>query len=273
MTLPRLRPTVREHLKHVEHEFEKALELCVKKAIEECNGPPTLSVENSEGLIVCKMLAGGHADAKKTFGAGDVAPILRRDYQEGRWEAVGDGDLFVQCFRPHVIRLIREHLAAYREALPDRQSFCNSLDEIERHLLAEHFGVRYFTGDLQSGLDEWEEQAWQEEPEATGVLSGEGQQDEPTRRKRGRPSTIPHERKLEALKAKATGGSYRDCAKILYQLKRPSDQQVRGVLSILKRFTKTHWNKVRLCAADNPRLKNYLKQHHPWVFQGPSSGT
>ena len=162
MTLPRLRPTVRDHLKQVKREFDEALESCVSKSIAECKGPPPLSVENSEGVLVCKMLAGIHHECDRTFEPGDLAPISTEHYQRERWEIVGDGDLFVRCFRPQVIRLAREHLKAYQEALPDRESFCNSLDEIRQHLL-KHFGVRYFSQDLQAEFDEWEESAWEGE--------------------------------------------------------------------------------------------------------------
>jgi len=163
MTLPRLRPTVRDHLKQLAQEFEKALETCTCAAIKDCKGTPTLSVQNSEELFVGKLLAGTFGHGSKLFRPGDVAPIAKRDYKEQRWEIVGDGDLFVECFRPHVIRLIREHLKAYREMLPDRESFCNSLDEIKRHLESEYFGAWYFSRDLQSEIDEWEERAWEGE--------------------------------------------------------------------------------------------------------------
>jgi len=163
MTLPRLRPTVRDHLKQLAQEFKKALETCTCAAIKDCKGTPTLSVQNSEELFVGKLLTRGFGHGRKTFSPGDVAPIAKRDYKEGHWEIVGDGDLFVECFRPHVIRLIREHLKAYREMLPDRESFCNSLDEIKRHLESEYFGAWYFSRDLQSEIDEWEERAWEGE--------------------------------------------------------------------------------------------------------------
>ena len=162
MTLPRLRPTVRDHLKQVKREFDEALESCVSKSIAECKGPPPLSVENSEGVIVCKMLTGLHHDCDRTVKAGDLAPIIKkRDYQKERWEVVGDGDLFVKCFRPQVIRLVREHLKAYREALPDREPFCNALDQVKQNLLIEHFGAFYFSQAVQSEFDEWEESAWE----------------------------------------------------------------------------------------------------------------
>ncbi len=76
MTLPRLRPTVRDHLKQVKREFDEALKSCVSKSIAECKGPPPLSVENSEGVIVCKMLAALHHDCDRTIKPGDLAPII-----------------------------------------------------------------------------------------------------------------------------------------------------------------------------------------------------
>ena len=118
------------------------------------------------------MLRGTHHDAQRNLKSGDLAPIDKKHYQKERWEVVGDGDLFVRCFRPQVIRLVREHLKAYREALPDRDAFCNALDEIRQHLLTEHFGVRYFSQDLQSVLDEWEESAWKVCPVKAGMFSG-----------------------------------------------------------------------------------------------------
>ena len=195
------------------------------------------------------MLRGTHHDAQRNLKSGDLAPIDKKHYQKERWEVVGDGDLFVRCFRPQVIRLVREHLKAYREALPDRDAFCNALDEIRQHLLTEHFGVRYFSQDLQSVLDEWEESAWKGEPQpglevAEHSRSASRSTGEPAPRKSpGRPTTISIEQKRLALAAKKEGKTNKECAQILYDIRYPTQQQVKNVTSILRHFKKTQLGK------------------------------
>lgn len=53
-------------------------------------------------------------------------------------------------------------------------------------------------------------------------------------KKRGRPQTIPDERKQAALAQKREGGTNRDAAKALYGVRFPTPQQVRNVPSILR---------------------------------------
>jgi hypothetical protein len=57
----------------------------------------------------------------------------------------------------------------------------------------------------------------------------------PLRNKRGRPTLIPDERKLQALEAR--GGKAR--AQILYNVKYPTPQQIKNVPSILRHFQRT----------------------------------
>jgi hypothetical protein len=59
------------------------------------------------------------------------------------------------------------------------------------------------------------------------------------KRKRGRPQTIPDERKAEAAKLKASGGTYKLVAVLLYDDKYPTVQQVKNVHSILRHFQAT----------------------------------
>jgi hypothetical protein len=56
--------------------------------------------------------------------------------------------------------------------------------------------------------------------------------------KRGRPQTIPDERKAAAAKLKASGGSNKQAAVLIYDTKYPSPQQVKNVPSHLKAFKK-----------------------------------
>ena len=58
----------------------------------------------------------------------------------------------------------------------------------------------------------------------------------PVRRKRGRPSRIPDERKEQALAAKRAGASNREVARILYGVKHPSPSQIRAVPAILHNY-------------------------------------
>ena len=57
-------------------------------------------------------------------------------------------------------------------------------------------------------------------------------------RKRGRPQTIPDERKAAAAERKASGGSNSEAAALIYDVKYPSPQQVKNVPAILKAFQK-----------------------------------
>jgi len=59
---------------------------------------------------------------------------------------------------------------------------------------------------------------------------------QPVQRKRGRPQTIPDARKVAAAKLKATGGTNKEAAALLYDTKYPSDQQRRNVPGILRHF-------------------------------------
>src|ERR1035441_3929867 len=67
------------------------------------------------------------------------------------------------------------------------------------------------------------------------------QPDRPTSERRGpgRPAKFPEERKRQALEYKLAGGTNSQCAKLLYQTKRPSAQQVRNIPSILRNYRKT----------------------------------
>lgn len=58
---------------------------------------------------------------------------------------------------------------------------------------------------------------------------------EPAPRRRGRPP-IPASRKAAALEAKHNRKSNRQCAQILYAVRKPTDSQVRNVSNVLKRF-------------------------------------
>jgi hypothetical protein len=55
-------------------------------------------------------------------------------------------------------------------------------------------------------------------------------------KKRGRPQTIPDERKQAALAQKRGGGTNRDAAKALYDVQYPTPQQVRNVPSTLRNY-------------------------------------
>ena len=55
-------------------------------------------------------------------------------------------------------------------------------------------------------------------------------------RKRGRPQTIPNERKAAALNCKDGGGTNRDAAQIMYDTKYPSSQQVKNVSTLLRLY-------------------------------------
>lgn len=55
-------------------------------------------------------------------------------------------------------------------------------------------------------------------------------------KKRGRPQTIPDERKAAAAEAKASGKTNKEAAALLYGTKYPSDQQRKNVPGILKHF-------------------------------------
>jgi hypothetical protein len=58
----------------------------------------------------------------------------------------------------------------------------------------------------------------------------------PIIRKRGRPQTIPDERKQKAIAVKENGGSNKAAAVELYGVRRPSIQQVKNVPTILRHF-------------------------------------
>lgn len=60
----------------------------------------------------------------------------------------------------------------------------------------------------------------------------------PESRKRGRPSTIPIDRKMAAVKCKAAGGTNKDIAALLYDTLYPSNQQKTNVPSILNHFAR-----------------------------------
>jgi hypothetical protein len=60
----------------------------------------------------------------------------------------------------------------------------------------------------------------------------------PETKKRGRPSTIPIERKVAAAKCKAEGGSNNDIAALIYDTPYPSNQQKKNVPSIFNHFAK-----------------------------------
>lgn len=57
-------------------------------------------------------------------------------------------------------------------------------------------------------------------------------------RKRGRPQSLPNEQKAKAQAVKDSGGSNRDAAAVLYRTRRPSDQQVKNIPSILRHHRK-----------------------------------
>jgi hypothetical protein len=56
--------------------------------------------------------------------------------------------------------------------------------------------------------------------------------------KRGRPQKIPDERKAAAVAKKASGGTNRDAAILIYDTHRPTDRQVKNVPSILRSYKK-----------------------------------
>ena len=60
------------------------------------------------------------------------------------------------------------------------------------------------------------------------------------KRRVGCPTKIPKERKLAALQVKREGVTNRECAKILYDLKHPTPQQVKNVPAILKHFIRSN---------------------------------
>ena len=78
------------------------------------------------------------------------------------------------------------------------------------------------------------------------------------RRRRGRPITIPNERKRAALECKAKGGSNRDAAVLLYDKKYPTPQEVKNVPSILRHYEKTA-NKPKTNAMPTSRKANKNK--------------
>lgn len=61
----------------------------------------------------------------------------------------------------------------------------------------------------------------------------------PVPKKRGRPAVIPHQRKDEALAAKAAGRPNSEVARILYAVKHASDRQIRNVPSILNHYKRS----------------------------------
>jgi hypothetical protein len=58
--------------------------------------------------------------------------------------------------------------------------------------------------------------------------------EQPTKRKRGRPQEIADEKKVAAEKLKAAGGTNKDAAALLYDTKYPTNQQKKNVPSILR---------------------------------------
>lgn len=66
------------------------------------------------------------------------------------------------------------------------------------------------------------------------VDSSDTPRPQPGTRRRGRPQTLPDEKKAAALEAKNAGGSNRDAAAILYATKHPSPQQVKNVSTLLR---------------------------------------
>ena len=67
---------------------------------------------------------------------------------------------------------------------------------------------------------------------------------EPAPRKSpGRPTTISIEQKRLALAAKKEGKTNKECAQILYDIRCPTQQQVKNVTSILRHFKKTQLGK------------------------------
>ena len=58
-------------------------------------------------------------------------------------------------------------------------------------------------------------------------------------KKRGRPQYIPNERKIAAAKVKASGGSNKDAAAVIYQTHYPTDQQKKNVPAILRHHRET----------------------------------
>jgi hypothetical protein len=54
--------------------------------------------------------------------------------------------------------------------------------------------------------------------------------------KRGRPQTIPNERKEAAAKLKASGGTNKQVAAKIYDTKRPTEQQIKNVPTILRHY-------------------------------------
>lgn len=58
-------------------------------------------------------------------------------------------------------------------------------------------------------------------------------------KKRGRPIEIPVTAKRAAAEVRAGGGTWRDVAKVLYQVPYPTDSQVKNAPNVLKHFRRT----------------------------------
>jgi len=83
--------------------------------------------------------------------------------------------------------------------------------------------------------------------------------DKPRPAKRlGRPP-LSEELKLEALKKKASGGTHRELAAILYNEKYPLPKQTKSVVTILRTFVENHPEKVRALCLQDPELLRYFK--------------
>ena len=109
------------------------------------------------------------------------------------------------------------------------------------------------TGTTEPGGDESTcAEAGPAQQEKTGIAKQNGV------KKRGRPQTIPDEKKEAALKKKNDGGTNRDAAKILYATTYPTDQQVKNVTSILENYKKRQ-SASRIAVPDpllNPQKPN-----------------
>jgi hypothetical protein len=140
-----------------------------------------------------------------------------RDYWAYLQDTPGTSEQRAQWLHQHFARLLDEDAStAFRlvaERLPSRQR------DYER--------VRY---ELTSVLaDEICEEVLRE-------CGGELAPTPSERKKRGRPQTIPDERKALALAVKQSGGSNRDAAMMLYSAQYPKPQQVKNVGTILKHY-------------------------------------
>ena len=90
--------------------------------------------------------------------------------------------------------------------------------------------------------------------------TGEDARDMPTpelgRKKRGRPQKISEVRKEAATKKKASGGTNREAAALLYDAKYPTAQQVKNVPAILRNYNSKRSGSLVLPRKTSPKPSN-----------------